>query len=147
MDVFPGSVAFLVGKIGMGEDKNGIASAPRRTIFASSSTKTTHWSLWLFGQLGYLSRIGFLVWKNLWHRWRGVNNSVTELQQLWWNSVKECQREDGTMRRIQWYVYLSRNTRGFKNKNVQPGLCANKKESKKLAGQNMYQETLHYCTH
>ena len=41
MDVSLGDIELLVGKIGMGEDKNGIASVPRHTTFMSSSTKTT----------------------------------------------------------------------------------------------------------
>ena len=51
------------------------------------------------------------------------------------------------MRSIPWYIYLCRNTRGFKNKDTQPGLFANKIEIPKPAGQNMYKGTLHYCTH
>ena len=83
----------------------------------------------------------------LWHHWRDGTNAGTDTRRLRRHYVKECQREDGTMRRMPWYIYLRRNRQCFKNKNTQPGLCANKTEIPKPAGQNMYPGTLHYCTH
>ena len=50
------------GKSKWVKTKTIIALNPRRTTFASTSTKTNPWSLWLFGWLGYLSQIGLLGW-------------------------------------------------------------------------------------
>ena len=44
--------------------KTRISLVPRRTTFASTSTKTTPWSLWFFGRLGYLLWIDLLGWTN-----------------------------------------------------------------------------------
>ena len=44
--------------------KSRIILALYRTTFTSTSTKTTPWSLWFFGRLGYLLRIFLLWWTN-----------------------------------------------------------------------------------
>ena len=48
----------------MGEDKNQNCIGPSPHDFASTSTKTTPWSLWFFERLGCVSRIGLLGWTN-----------------------------------------------------------------------------------
>ena len=44
------------------------------------------------------------------------------------------------MSSMQCYISLRSNTYGFKNKNTQPGLCANKPEIPKTTGQKCIKE-------
>ena len=132
MDVWIGVVELLVRKLGLFEDKNHnfIGTSPHNFRFNLHQNNPL--------KLVVLRTIRLLItnWlasvNELWHHWRDSTNAGMKLWRLQWHSIKECQRKYGTMRRMQWYISLRINMYGFKNKNVQPGLCAIKKKSQNL---------------
>ena len=146
MDVLLGGVHFWSVKLAWVKKKTRIALAPRHTTFTSTSTKTTPWSLWLFGRLGCLSWNGLLGWKNFDITEAMAPNlarSFVNFGDILSNIVKDRMgRWEGCSGTF-LYVGICRVSKIKRSTRFMREL----KKITKPAGQNMYQGTLQYCIH
>ena len=105
------------------------ALAPRRTIFASTFTKTTPQSLLFFGRLGYLSRIGLLGWTNF-----DITDATAPTPERSFGNLGNILTKSVKERMGWWegwcgtFLYLGVR-RVSKIKNTQPGLWAKSQNS------------------
>ena len=129
MDISLCNVELFVGKIDMGEDKNQNCIGPLPHDFRVNLHQNNPLRLVVLQPVWLLIANWLDGLNELWHHLRDSIDSGTELRQLRRHSVKKCQREDGLMRSMPWYISLWSNTQGFKNKNSQLGLCETKIET------------------
>ena len=129
--------------------KARIALAPHRTTFASTSTKITPWSLWLFGRFGYLWRID-LLWTNF-----DINDATEPTPERSFGNFGEILSKSVKKRMGRWEVCLGTFlykgiSRSLKISTLNPVYARHKSkqiEILKPAGQGMYQGTLQYRIH
>ena len=110
MDVLLGGVESLVRKIEMGEEKNQNCIGPLPHDFCFNLHQNNPLKLVVLWPVRLLIANWLAGVNVIWHHLRDGANAGTEHWDLRRHSFKECQREDGTMRSIPWYIYLRRNT-------------------------------------
>ena len=110
MDVSLGGVEFLVGKIEMGEDKNQNWTSPSLHDFRVNLQQNNPLKLVVLRTVMVIIANWLAGVNKLLHHCRDGTNAGMDLQQIWLNSVKERQREDGKMRSMPWHIYLCGST-------------------------------------
>ena len=134
----------------MGEDKNQDCIGPSPHNFRFNLHQNNPLKLVVLRPVWVLMANWLAGVNKLWHHWRDGTDAGTELRRLRRNTVKRCQKEDGTMRSMPWYISLQGIRRGSKIRtlnSVYARLKSKQIEILKPASQGMYQGTLHYCTY
>ena len=105
-----GGIELVVRKIEMGEDKNQNCIGPSLHNFCVNLHQNNPLKLVVLRLVRVIIANLLAGVNKLWHHWCYGTNAGTELWRLQRHSVKECQREDGAMRSMPWYISLRRNT-------------------------------------